>query len=199
MNINGIFKSMDLLVDRFYRYICKISKAAMRLNVLIFLLLISALSSNAQNPVLAVNRVDKFTKELIKQTSLYSFKDGNAVKLHFNVRSVDENYFLQFNVPQAVTIKKGTEVILTMEDGKSLKLVSDNDIISLAESDISKRMIVCSLDLPEITALLNQQVSSVRIPTSNKGILSFTLPARDKPMIRTAMVLVSPKLVPKKI
>ncbi len=58
----------------------------------------------AQAPQLVVNRVDKFTKELIKQTSLYSFKEGNALKLHFNVRSVDENYYLQFNVPHPVTI-----------------------------------------------------------------------------------------------
>jgi len=153
----------------------------------------------AQNPVLTVNRIDKFTKELIKQTSLYSFKDGSTLKLHFNVRSVDENYYLQFNVPQPVTVKKGTEITLTMEDGKFLKLVSDNDIISLGESDISKRMLVCTLDLPEIAALMKQQVTAIKIPTSNKGIINVTLPVKDKPMIRTAMVLVSPKLVPKKI
>ena len=149
--------------------------------------------------MLTVNRIDKFTKELIKQTSLYSFKDGSTLKLHFNVRSVDENYYLQFNVPQPVTVKKGTEITLTMEDGKFLKLVSDNDIISLGESDISKRMLVCTLDLPEIAALMKQQVTAIKIPTSNKGIINVTLPVKDKPMIRTAMVLVSPKLVPKKI
>jgi len=171
----------------------------MRSSVLIFLFLVCFFSSKAQNPVLAVNRIDKFTKELIKQTSLYSFKEGSIVKLHFNVRSVDENYYLQFNVQQAVTIKKGTEITLTMEDGRVLKLVSDNDIISLSESDISKRMIVCTLDLPEILALMKQQVSSIRIPTSNKGLVDVALPAKDKPMIRTAMVLVSPRLVPKKI
>ncbi len=171
----------------------------MRSIILIFLFLVCFFSLKAQNPVLAVNRIDKFTKELIKQTSLYSFKDGSTVKLHFNVRSVDENYYLQFNVPQPVTIKKGTEITLTMEDGKLLNLISDNDIISLGESDVSKRMIVCTLDVPEITALLKQQVASIKIPTSNKGIVTLALPAKDKPMIRTAMVLVSPKLVPKKI
>ncbi|MEJ7693931.1 hypothetical protein [Daejeonella sp.] len=171
----------------------------MRVIVLIFLFLVCSFLSKAQDPVLAVNRIDKYTKELIKQTSLYSFKDGNTVKLHFNVRSVDENYYLQLNVDQPVTVKKGTEITLTMEDGKLLKLVSDNDIISLGESDISKRMIVCTLELAEITALLKQQVNSIRVPTSNKGTVNLTLTAKDKPMIRTAMTLVSPKLVPKKI
>lgn len=171
----------------------------MRAFALISLLVIASLSTKAQSPILAVNRIDKFTKELIKQTSLYSFLEGSKAKLHFNVRSVDENYYLQFNVPQAVTIKKGTEITLTMEDGKILSLVSDNDIISLNESDISKRMIVCTLDFPEITTLMKWQVNAIRIPTSNKGIVNLTLAAKDKPMIRTAMVLVSPKLVPKKI
>lgn len=165
----------------------------MRLIVLTFILLVCSFLSMAQGPVLAVNRVDKFTKELIKQTSLYSFKEGNTIKLHFNVRSVDENYFLQFNVPQAVTIKKGTEIALIMEDGKSLKLISDNDIISLSEADISKRMIVCTLDQAEISALMKQQVTTVKIPTANKGLVNVSLPANDKPMIRTAMALVSPK------
>jgi len=170
----------------------------MRFVVLAFIFLICALSTKAQDPVLAVNRVDKFTRELIKQTSLYSFKDGSITKLHFNVRSVNENYYLQFNVPQAVTIKKGTEITLMMGDGKSLKLVSDDDIISVGESDISKRMIVCTLDVSEITVLLKQEVLSIRVPTANKGLLNLTLAAKDKPMIRTAMGLVSPKLVAKK-
>lgn len=173
--------------------------ALMRYIVLIILFLVCTFSVKGQDPVLTVNRVDKFTKELIKQTSLYSFKEGNTVKLHFNVRSVDENYFLQLNVQQPVTIKKGTEITLTMDDGKLLKLVSDNDIISQGEYDISKRMIVCTLDFAEITALMKQQVTAIRVPTSNKGIVDVTLAAKDKPMIRTAMGLVSPKLVPKKI
>lgn len=167
----------------------------MRFIVLTFTFLVCFLSSNAQNPVLAVNRIDKFTKELIKQTSLYSFKDGSTVKLNFNVRSVDENYYLQFNVQQPVTIKKGTEITLMMEDGKPLKLVSDNDIISLGESDISKRMIVCTLDVPEISVLLKQQVVSIRVPTANKGVVNLSLAAKDQPMIRMAMVLVSPKKI----
>lgn len=171
----------------------------MRSFVWIILFLASSIAVKAQNPVLAVNRIDKFTKELIKQTSLYSFKDGSTVKLHFNVRSVDENYYLQFNIPQAVTVKKGTEVTLLMEDGRTLKLVSDNDVISLGESDVSKRMIVCTLDVSEITTLLKQQVNSIKVPTSNKGVVTLNLDAKDKPMIRTAMVLVSPKLTPKKI
>ena len=171
----------------------------MRLIALIILSLAFSYSARAQAPVLTVNRVDKFTKELIKQTSLYSFKDGNTTKLHFNVRSVDENYYLQFNVPQPVTIKKGTEITLTMEDGRILKLRSDNDIISLGESDISKRMIVCTLDASEITALLTQQVAAVKIPTSNKGLVNVTLIAKDRPMIRTAMTLVSPRLAAKKL
>jgi hypothetical protein len=166
----------------------------MRALFLAVTLLFCTLLVKAQAPELVVNRVDKFTKELIKQTSLYSIKEGNALKLHFNVRSVDENYYLQFNVPQPVTIKKGTELTLTMEDGKMMKLVSDNDIISINESDISKRMIVCTLDQAEIVALMKQQVTMVKIPTSNKGLITVALPAKDRPMIRTAMQLVSPKL-----
>lgn len=163
------------------------------------LFLIFTLTSRAQSPVLAVNRVDKFTKELIKQTSLYPFKDGSSTRLYFNVRSVDENYYLQFNVPQAVTIKKGTGISLTMGDGKMLNLVSDNDIISLSDSDISKRMFVCTLDEAEITALLKQEVNSIRVPTANKGVLTLSLAPKDKTMIRTAMALVSPKAVAKKL
>jgi hypothetical protein len=166
----------------------------MRALFLAVTLLFCTLLVKAQAPELVVNRVDKFTKELIKQTSLYSIKEGNALKLHFNVRSVDENYYLQFNVPQPVTIKKGTELTLTMEDGKTMKLISDNDIISINDKDISKRMIVCTLDQAEIAALMKQQVNAVKIPTSNKGLITVSLPAKDKPMIRTAMLLVSPKL-----
>ncbi len=171
----------------------------MRFSILTIIFLVFSFVSKAQNPVLAVNRVDKFTKELIKQTSLYSFKEGSTTKLHFNVRSVDENYYLQLNVPQAVTIKKGTEITMMMGDGKALKLMSDNDIISINESDISKRMMVFTLDASEITALLTLDVVSIRVPTANKGIINLNLIPKDKPMIKTAMGLVSPKLVAKKI
>ncbi len=171
----------------------------MRFSILTIIFLVFSFVSKAQNPVLAVNRVDKFTKELIKQTSLYSFKEGSTTKLHFNVRSVDENYYLQLNVPQAVTIKKGTETTMMMGDGKALKLMSDNDIISINESDISKRMMVFTLDASEITALLTLDVVSIRVPTANKGIINLNLIPKDKPMIKTAMGLVSPKLVAKKI
>lgn len=163
----------------------------MRSVIVTLIVLICSLSLKAQNPTLAVKRVDKFTKELIKQTSLYSFKEGSAVKLHFNIRSVDKNYFLQFNVPQAVSLKRGTEITLLMDNGKPLKLVSDNDIISLSESDISKRMIVCALDAPEVASLLKQQVVSIRVPTANKGIVNLNLSGKDQGMIGTAMALVN--------
>ena len=163
----------------------------MRPVIVTLIVLISAFSLKAQNPILAVNRVDKFTKELIKQTSLYSFKEGSAVKMHFNMRSVDSNYFLQLNVPQAVTVKKGTEISLLMNNGKSLKLVSDNDVISLSESDINKRMIVCALDASEASALLKQQVVTIRVPTANKGVVNLNLSARDQGMIGTALDLVN--------
>lgn len=167
----------------------------MRALITIGFLFIISLQCLAQAPVLAVNRIDKFTKELIKQTSLYSLKDGSGVtKVHFSVQSVDENYYLQFNVPQAVTIKKGTTITVTLENGKALNLISNNDIISLSEADISKRMIVCTLDDAEIKDLLKLQVNTIKIPTSNKGDVSLTLLTKDRPMIRTAMVLVSPKL-----
>lgn len=107
------------------------------------------------------------------------------------MRSVDKSNFLQLNIPQPVTVKKGTEITLLMDNGKNLKLVSDNDIISLNETDINKRMIVCALDAPGKAALLKQQVVSIRVPTANKGVVNLNLSGKDQGMIRTAMGLVN--------
>jgi hypothetical protein len=166
--------------------------------VVVVLILLASFEIKAQAPVLVVNRIDKFTKELIKQTSMYSFKDaGGVTKLYFSVRSVDDDYYIQFNVNAAVTIKKGTEITLLLDDGKSLKLNSDNDIISLSEADINKRMFVCSLDQSEVNTLLKQQVTSIKIPTSNKGTLTVGLLPNDRGMIRSGMALLGPKAKPK--
>lgn len=167
----------------------------MRSSVLIFFLLLFSLESFSQAPVLAVNRVDKRTGEVIRQTSMYSFKDGaNVTRLNFSVRAVDDDYFLLLNVPVAATIKKGTEIRILMEDGKTLKLISNNDIISIGETDISKRMIVCDLEPgKELKELLKQPVKTIAIPSSNKGIIELNLIARDKGLIRSGLMLVQKK------
>lgn len=164
----------------------------MRFTILICLMLMYSYTSVAQAPVLAVNRVDKHTKEVIRQSSMYSFKDANAITvLNFSVRAVDNHYFLLLNVPLPATIKKGTEVLILLEDGKSLILKSNNDIISLGDHDISKKMIVCDLDNDvELKELMKQSVNSITIPTSNKGNIAVSLVAKDKGLVRSALQLV---------
>ena len=51
----------------------------MRSKVLIFLLILTSFDSFSQAPVLAVDRIDKRTKEHIRQSSMYLFKDGGDV------------------------------------------------------------------------------------------------------------------------
>jgi len=167
----------------------------MRSSVLIFLLILSSFDSFSQTPVLAVNRIDKRTKEHIRQSSMYLFKDGGDVgKLNFSVRAVDDSYTLLLNFPIAATVKKGTEIILTMEDDKPMKLTSNNDVISINDTDVNKKMIVCDLDPDsDIKNLIRQGVKSITIPTSNKGTIRVALVAKDRGMIRTGLMLVQKK------
>ncbi|SDN16691.1 hypothetical protein SAMN05421813_1573 [Daejeonella rubra] len=164
----------------------------MRSTVLIFLLILASFDSFSQAPVLAVNRIDKRTKEHIRQSSMYLFKDGGDIgKLNFSIRAVDDSYTLLLNLPVAATIKKGTEIILTMEDDKPMKLISNNDVISINDTDVNKKMIVCDLDPnTEIKNLIRQGVKSISIPTSNKGVLKVNLLAKDRTMIRSGIMLV---------
>ena len=164
----------------------------MRSTVLIFLLILASFDSFSQAPVLAVNRIDKRTKEHIRQSSMYLFKDGGDIgKLNFSIRAVDDSYTLLLNLPVAATIKKGTEIILTMEDDKPMKLISNNDVISINDTDVNKKMIVCDLDPnTEIKNLIRQGVKSISIPTSNKGVLKVNLLAKDRTMIRSGLMLV---------
>ena len=167
----------------------------MRSIVLIFLLILTSFDSFSQAPVLAVNRIDKRTKEHIRQSSMYPFRDGgNVAKLNFSVHAVDDSYTLLLNVPIAATIKKGTEITLIMEDDKPMKLTSNNDVISISDTDVNKKMIVCDLDPTiEIKNLIKQGVKSISIPTSNKGVLKVTLLTKDRGMIRTGLMLVQKK------
>ena len=167
----------------------------MRSKVLIFLLILTSLDSFSQAPVLAVNRIDKRTNEHIRQSSMYLFKDGgNVVKLNFSVRAVDDLSTLLLNVPIATTIKKRTEITLIMEDDKPMKLISNNDVISINDTDVNKKMIICDLDPTiEIKNLIRQGVKSISIPTSNKGVLKVTLLTKDRGMIRSGLMLVQKK------
>jgi len=123
---------------------------------------------------------------------MYLFKDGGDIgKLNFSIRAVDDSYTLLLNLPVAATIKKGTEIILTMEDDKPMKLISNNDVISINDTDVNKKMIVCDLDPnTEIKNLIRQGVKSISIPTSNKGVLKVNLLAKDRTMIRSGLMLV---------
>lgn len=167
----------------------------MRSTVLIFFLLLITIKSFSQAPILVVDRVDKRTEEHIRQTSMYLFKDGgNTVKLSFSIRALDDSYFLLLNLPIAATVKRGTEVSLIMDNGQVVKVISNNDVISLNEADISKRMMVFDIEADkEIKALLKQAVKAVSIPTSNKGTVVVNLLAKDKGMIRTGIMLAQKK------
>ncbi len=167
----------------------------MRSIVLIFFLLLSAIESYSQAPVLTVNRIDKRTNEHIRQTSMYLFKDGGGVtKLSFSIRALDDNYFLLLNLPIAATVKRGTEISLAMDNGQLIKLISNNDVISLNEADVSKRMMVFDLAPDqEIKELLKQPVKSISIPTSNKGTVVVNLIAKDKGLIKSAIMLAQKK------
>ncbi|MFZ3039397.1 MAG: hypothetical protein WA115_06370 [Polynucleobacter sp.] len=167
----------------------------MRSSVLIFFLLLFSIETFSQAPVLAVNRVDKRTNEHIRQTSMYLFKDGGGVtKLSFSVRALDDTYFLLLNLPIAATVKRGTEVSLIMDNGQVLKLISNNDVISLNEADVSKRMMVFDLEADkEIKELLKQPVKAISIPTANKGTVVVNLLAKDKGFIRSGIMLAQKK------
>ncbi len=167
----------------------------MRSTVLIFFLLVISMKSFSQAPVLAVDRVDKRTNEHIRQTSMYLFRDGgNLVKLSFSIRALDDTYFLLLNLPIAATVKRGTEVSLIMDSGQQIKLIANNDVISLNEADISKRMMVFDLEPgKEIKELLKQPVKTISIPTSNKGTVVVNLLAKDKGLIRSGIMLAQKK------
>lgn len=167
----------------------------MRSIFFIFFLLLFSVKSFSQAPVLAVDRVDKRTNEHIRQTSMYLFKDGgNVTKLSFSIRALDDTYFLLLNLPIAATVKRGTEVSLIMENGQVVKLISNNDVISLNEADVSKRMMVFDLEPgKEIKELLKQPVKAISIPTANKGTVLVNLLAKDKGHIRSGIMLAQKK------
>jgi len=167
----------------------------MRISTLFVFLLLFSVDSFSQGLELAVDRIDKRTKEHIRQTSMYLLKDGSGKsKLSFSVRALDDNYFLLLNLPIAVNIKRGTEVSITLENGMRIQLRSNTDIISLNESDISKKMMVFDLDpANEMQALLKQPVKSFSIPTSDKGTVQVALLSADKGQIRAGIMLVQKK------
>ncbi|GEM_PF-5252457 len=153
------------------------------------------MKSFSQAPILVVDRVDKRTNEHIWQTSMYLFKGGgNTVKLSFSIRALDDSYFLLLNLPIAATVKRGTEISLIMDSGQQIKLIANNDVISLNEADISKRMMVFDLETDkEIKELLKQPAKSISIQTSNKETLVVNLLAKDKGLIRSGIMLAQKK------
>ena len=167
----------------------------MRSTTLFIFFLFLAVECFSQGLILSVDRIDKRTKEHIRQTSMYLLKDGSGEsKLNFSVRAVDDNYFLLLNLPIAATVKRGTEIRVTLDGGKSIQLKSNNDVISLNDSDISKKMMVFDLDPEnEMKELLKQPIRSFSIPTSNKGTVQVGLLAGDKGQIRSGIMLVQKK------
>ena len=167
----------------------------MRASFLFVFLLLFSLHSFSQGLELAVDRIDKRTKEHIRQTSMYLLKDGSGKsKLNFSARAVEDSYSILLNLPIAVNIKRGTELSITLENGKRIQLKSNTDIISLNETDISKKMMVFDLDAAtEMQDLLKQPVKSFSIPTSNKGTVQVALLSADKGQIRAGLMLVQKK------
>lgn len=165
----------------------------MRVTTLFVFLILFSIDSFSQELVISVDRIDKRTKEHIRQTSMYLLKDGSGEsKLNFSARAVDDNYFLLLNLPIAANIKRGTEISITLENGKRIQLKSNTDIISLNDSDISKKMMVFDLE-NEMKELLKQPVKSFSIPTSNKGTVQVALLSGDKGKIRSGIMLVQKK------
>ena len=115
-------------------------------------------------------------------------------KLSFSIRALDDNYFLLLNLPIAASVKRGTEISVIMENGQIIKLTSNNDVFSLNETDVNRRMMVFDLKSgKELKDLLKQPVKSISIPTSNKGIVLVNLLVKDKGMITSSIMLVQKK------
>lgn len=167
----------------------------MRPFLLVSFLVLTSLSSFSQPPSLVIDRVEKRTKEHVRQTSQYLFKDGGGkTRLSFSVRAVNENYFLLLNLPLAANIKRGTEIEIVMENAKKLHLKSSTEVISMGDADVSKKMMVFELDpATELNELLKQGVSSIAIPTSNKGTVQVSLLAADRGQIRAGLNLTQKK------
>lgn len=167
----------------------------MRSFFLVFILALASLSSYSQPPSLVIDRVEKRTNEHVRQTSQYLFKDGaGKTRLSFSARAVDNNYFLLLNLPIATNIKRGTEIVIAMENAKELRLKSSTEVISTGDADVSKKMMVFELDpATELNELLKQGVSSITIPTGNKGVVQVSLLTADRGQIRRGLNLVQKK------
>lgn len=167
----------------------------MRSIIFVLFLVLFTLNTYSQPPSLVIDRVEKRTNEHIRQTSQYLFKDGaGKVRLSFSVRAVDENYYLLLNLPIATTIKRGTEVVITLDNAKKLTLKSTTEVVSIGDWDVSKKMMVFELDpATELKDLMRQGVNSVTIPTSDKGVVQVSLLASDRGQIRTGLNLASKK------
>lgn len=167
----------------------------MRSFIFVLFLILLKLDSYAQPPSLVIDRVEKRTNEHIRQTSQYLFKDGaGKVRLSFSIRAVDDNYYLLLNLPVATTIKRGTEVIITLDNAKKLALKSTTEVISMGDWDVSKKMMVFELDSDtSLKDLFKQGVNSVTIPTNDKGVVQVSLLASDRGQIRTGLILASKK------
>jgi aspartate oxidase len=81
-----------------------------------------------------------------------------------------------------------------MDNGQLVKLICNNDVISLNEADVSKRMMVFDLETgKEIQELLKQPVKAISIPTSNKGTVVVNLLTKDQGLIRSGIMLAQKK------
>jgi hypothetical protein len=81
-----------------------------------------------------------------------------------------------------------------MDNGQLIKLICNNDVISLNDADISKRMMVFDLEPDkEVKELLKQPVKAISIPTANKGTVVVNLLAKDKGYIRSGIMLAQKK------
>lgn len=159
--------------------------------LILSILLVPAL---AQNPVLAVNRVDKYTGEKIRQTSLYTMNDALGKSyLNISLRAIDEEHALLINVPKPINIKKGTSIKLQFVNGAATEILTASDIISISSSDVNKKLMVLTLTEEALKLLRSQPLSSIRIPETSGSVTVLTVQAKDRGYFSKAIQLVAVK------
>ena len=159
--------------------------------LLIIIFLACSVFAYAQDPVLAVDRIDKYTKERIRQTDLYTVKDASGkTQMNISVRAVDEDRTILINIPTPVNIKKGSPVSFILANGESVALLTTNEIKSASDTDVNKKLMVCSVENRNFDLLLTQSVISIKIPTLDQGVLDLRLLPADRSYLSKGLQLV---------
>lgn len=152
-----------------------------RIAFILFLCLFFTSGVFAQEPVMVVNRVDKYTGERIRQTSLYTLNDVSGKSyLNISIRAVNDEQSLLINVPKPVNIKKGTNIELKFGNGETAELPTGSDIISISASDVNKKLMTLILTAKALRLVKEHPLLSIRIPENSGYYTLITLQAKDR-------------------